>query len=317
MKFCFHSRQITVKQLAESFSKEIECEISFIPANFDLHSLPTLAQKNPHVRYFVWAGTYRKAWQNQPPLVPNISFIENGYLPHYNTISIDPKGHLAESSIISFNLPEISLQENEDLSSFLAKYYFKEYEYEPIKHLLIRSPYILFPIQHINDSVIKFDTSDYCKHFDQIIIDASNSIPNDHYLVVKQHPKSTKGFKFVERPNVIYIDKLENDFLNDSLNNFLIKDCTALLSINSSYILEALVRDVPVISLGRGVFTGKGVTKEIKSINSESFVNLISNHSLNRAFLHELCLYRQVIPTHSISRIWKRFLEEETRLRNK
>jgi len=278
-----------------------------------------LARTNPSERLtFVWAGPHRKASNDHHPTSPSMAYMENGFLPHYTSLNIDCKGHCAKSSIPEAHFDNINEEQKKELDEFLARYYFCQTE--PIAHIpLPPPPYILFPIQHTRDSVMRFDAPNWAQDFTTLVGQIANVIPKDHTLIVKQHPKQRMGLSlFNGMPRVAYIDPRITDEQNKQLNFYLMKNSTALIAVNSSFILEALAHKIPSISLGMGIFTGHNVVKEVYGgIPQNLFEDISYNEEAVYKFLYEICLNRQITDIndiHSIRRVWDKFCLEYSKL---
>jgi capsule polysaccharide modification protein KpsS len=164
-----------------------------------------------------------------------------------------------------------------------------------------------------------FDTPAWARNFSELIRMISQSLPVGHKLVVKQHPKQRSGISLNQTDKIVFIDKQFDDKTNKELNFYLMRNMQAMISINSSFILESLVHKKPVISLGYGIFTGHGITREEYSmISDKTFKNLKVTEETNLyKFLHELIFYRQVCDytdNNAYDRLWSRFLEEYSKI---
>lgn len=90
-------------------------------------------------------------------------------------------------------------------------------------------------------------------------------IPDDHCLVVKEHPgyegwNDISSLKKLRRfPNIIIVDSTLS-------SHDLIRQCSALVTINSSVWFESFAFEKRVFCFGKGVFSGAGVCDEIDNV---------------------------------------------------
>jgi hypothetical protein len=256
-----------------------------------LLTFPRRIEQQPDNLFLIWAGPYRKIYHNAHPTFPNLAYLECGFLPHYSSTQLDSLGHGASSSAAQTTSTPITNEQKQQLDEYLDQHYWNK---ETPTQLPVSGPFILFPIQHLADSVIKYDAPAYAQNFERILRDLVQYMPSDYTLVVKQHPKSHHGHRLYQHNRIHYIDRIENDMDNWQLNHQLLKSSRALVSINSSYIFEALAHSTPIISLGRGVFSGKNVTIEQDKITDKTFSNLRFSKQNASALLYDLCINRQL-----------------------
>jgi hypothetical protein len=259
-----------------------------------LLTFPHHIEKQPETLFLVWAGPYRKMYNNAFPTFPNLAYLECGFLPHYSSTQLDSCGHGATSSAAQTPLVPINTDQCAKLDEYLEQYYWIKEDSHNITKYVPSTPFILFPVQHIQDSVIKYDAPPYAQNFERILRDTVQYMPEDCTLVVKQHPKSHHGHKLFQHNKIHYIDRIESDYDNWQLNHLLLKQSRAMVSVNSSFVFEALAHHTPTISLGRGVFSGKGITSENDKITEKTFTHLQFHEDTSQALLYDLCLNRQL-----------------------
>ena len=144
----------------------------------------------------------------------------------------------------------------------------KHQDQQKIDNLLIsKKPFFLLPLQLESDTQIHTHSS--YKSMSEIIKDVlvsfANNAPQDHYLVIKNHPLSTgipnhsrtiaslcQQLHIVER--IIY---LESGFLNKLVNH-----SKGMVIVNSTSGTEALQHGRPVITLGKALFNLPGLTDQ-------------------------------------------------------
>ena len=241
----------------------------------------------------VWSGGYRKATNDHPEISPNILHAEQGFLPHYTSVHFDPRGHGSASSLIGNLNDPITDEQEIELAAFLSQNYYLNRPCE----LSLPDRYWLLLLQHVQDSVMMWDAPAYARDPSMLIRSVQAQLPAGTQLVVKPHPLHkprglrTSGAIVVDGQGDAKLDHSDNS----ALNQHLIRNAEGVITVNSSFVFEALAYDKPVITLGTSVFTGNNVTKEAPRVNESLFDDLVCDSTRNKAFLYELCLRKQIM----------------------
>lgn len=273
-----------------------------------------LAEKNGDL-YFIWGGAIRRLMKNTMPKAPGLAYSELGYMPHYKSLMLDPLGHAAGSAILQANIPQADASQKAALKKYLKEYYFKKSYDESKSQFHSKNPFYLFALQHPRDSVMMFDCPSWARDTQSLVTELANNLPSGATLVVKQHPKHVQKVLHGLPKNVTLLPAIQNDALNTETNHYLINHAEAVLAVNSNYIFEALVRGKPVISFGTGIFSGRGLTKEVNHREFKGiFDNLVFDQDKIDSFLYEVLFYRQVADAEhdnpeAVERVWYRFKE--------
>ena len=141
--------------------------------------------------------------------------------------------------------------------------------------------YIIFPLQfepEATSSVRGFPNHDQIK----IIRHIAKNLPDEIYLVVKEH-KGNEGYRLVE--DQLQISRLRNVILVDTFcnNNELISNSLGVVTINSTFAVEAYFNQKPIVLLGNCYWMNlKGLTKfstylEINKTNIKQLFSIPSN----------------------------------------
>jgi hypothetical protein len=124
-------------------------------------------------------------------------------------------------------------------------------------------PFFLFPLNSPADEQLTLRAPQYRDLLSACELIA-NMMPYGHTLVLKEHPvhpgmlpHSRLKALLEYYPNIKLLSP-------DTSINSLLKDTSALITVNSSAAIDALVRDIPVISLGETFYKGTGLTYELE-----------------------------------------------------
>jgi hypothetical protein len=167
---------------------------------------------------------------------------ELGWLPQAGNIYLDWKGCGGWSNLrLERNLPEANQNALKKLRD--------EYKPKPLPDGFPRD-FILVPLQLDLDTSITYD-SPYVRSMFSLGGFVVRHFADQH-VVIRRHPRGDLGLVF---PGAIYVE--------DSIST---KDLAfhakALVGINSTSLIEALVHYKPVLTLGHNVASGKGVFYE-------------------------------------------------------
>lgn len=138
----------------------------------------------------------------------------------------------------------------------------------------INKPYFLFALNVPTDSQILV-RAPYFRDFISLISIISDSIPLNHFLVIREHPAFPGMLNYFELRNLL--NKKRNIKLISHKISFIeiLKSAKSLLIINNTSFLEANILKIPVISLGKGVFSNQNITNEVIDFGdlSRVFIN--------------------------------------------
>lgn len=214
-------------------------------------------------------------------------YFENGLLP--NTTSLDPQGVNAANSLprnpefyLSQNLKPLALPE-----IAVRKSHKKRKKGESIT---LPERFIFVPFQVPNDTQILCHSSwiDSMETlFEQVVEAFSQVADEDLHLVFKEHPSWAGHFTGLYNQDSRFI------FANDNHTPDLIAAAEAVITINSSVGLEALINGKRVITLGDSCYNIDGLVLHCN--NQSSLVEALNNYSnwlpsseLREAFLQFL-----------------------------
>ncbi len=197
-----------------------------------------------------------------------VFFFENGLLP--NTTTMDAKGTNFYNSLPR----EFNFYNNVSIP-FIKPDYVERQSFNGKDNLKLPKHYIFCPFQDWLDTQILLH-SPWVKNmeeFYEVITKIATTLPEDLYLVIKKHPNCKKSYdalEMIKNPKII--------FANYNKTASLIQNAEAVLTINSSVGIEALMFHKKVITLGSAFYSGYGFAKKANNINelSEIIKNLDS-----------------------------------------
>lgn len=138
----------------------------------------------------------------------------------------------------------------------------------------INKPYFFFALNVPTDSQILV-RAPYFRDFISLISIISDSIPLNHFLVIREHPAFPGMLNYFELRSLL--SKKRNIKLISHSVSFIevLKNAKSLLIINNTSFLEANILKIPVISIGKGVFSGQNITNEVIDFGdlSKAFIN--------------------------------------------
>lgn len=143
--------------------------------------------------------------------------------------------------------------------------------------------YFLFPLHYMEDAQITF-REPLLDQF-KLIRDISRSLPLNTYLYVKSHPHylgSDVSFKELFKLSRIKNIKIINPI--SSSIEFMIHS-SAVITVNSTTGFEALIMEIPVISVGHDFYCKEQlcyVIKDIKNLSKSIVDTLNNNYSIDK-----------------------------------
>lgn len=202
------------------------------------------------------------------------AFFENGALP--NTVTFDSEG-------VNHNncLPRDS------------EFYLKKYDADNLNPVMLpkikaeESGYIFVPFQVDYDTQIISHSpwisnmEDLYKVLERLV----DNLPERLNLIIKEHPSSSRCYKHLHNKN----PRIE--FRNTEETNELISNSEMVITINSTVGLESIIKDKPLIVLGKAFYAIDGLCNQVER---ESDLNRIvhtcehPNRSIKNAFVRYL-----------------------------
>lgn len=183
-----------------------------------------------------------------------VAFVERGWFPQYRNIYIDNIGLGGRSSLAQVNMSRFQDDNNQTVVDNLIK---DHYKVEPVDE---HGSYILVPMQLEQDTSVVLD-SPYFKSMNSLISFVSRNF-EDKKIIVKTHPKEKKEFSF----------KCDNvEVVSDVSINDLAYSADAIVGINSTSMVEALVHYKPIAMLGKSICSS---CEKVMMHHEESFKNI-------------------------------------------
>lgn len=210
----------------------------------------------------------------------NTLFLDNGLLFQKNGMFLDHLGHWADSSFVLEN--KFSAKYSNEEYSTLCKYMLNNFSFNRRNDFNKDGP-ILIALQTKSDCPTQF----YFKHplYDyEILVPAftpgmklekriikstsedsvynllsicNSKLPENVPVIVRPHPLDIERFK---SQFSLYSDFFkENWSIDESLRIYdTVRKCRVMVTINSTVATEMLFTGIPVVVLGKGLFTGSG-----------------------------------------------------------
>jgi capsular polysaccharide export protein len=131
------------------------------------------------------------------------------------------------------------------------------------KEIIPPDKYIFCPFQVALDTQILVHSPwiKNMEHFYEILSQVVKNLPEDVYFIIKQHPSCFKNY-----PELHKINNPKIIFANYNSTEDLIKGSQAVITVNSSVGVEAIMLGKKVITLGNAFYSGYGFAKNARSI---------------------------------------------------
>lgn len=176
-------------------------------------------------------------------------FVELAWLPQANNLFLDPDGPGARSGI--YKVHEADINEDPELVKVTMAALRSHYRAPAAAPLGLESgKYIFVPCQVESDTSILYDSPVF-KTNHSLVGFVHKHFSKTHKIVVKQHPLDPKNMAS-EWPDIVWAPK-------DIPVNDLSAHAAAVIGMNSTTLIEALVHMKPVMCLGLNVACNKGV----------------------------------------------------------
>ncbi|MFW6016587.1 MAG: hypothetical protein ACOCRK_09120 [bacterium] len=268
-----YKKNITASRIFKNnFIKKIYKEVLRVQAICYLDYFYNYFLKNKIDIVIVWNGLpYPQAALSTIAKKMNIKtvFMENGYLP--NTLTVDPKGVNYYSSLSSLSkafYDNISINKN---------------KIEILRRNIIDNSgdftdlpekFILLPLQVYDDTQVLIH-SPLVRDMPQLIEESYKAVDNlnlrfkeNYHLVIKEHPQD------IGRINYDYIYKKYSYknlkvFRSGNVHG-LLKKANAVITINSTVGIEALLHYKPVITLGNAFYNIKDLVYNVDQLDNLS-----------------------------------------------
>lgn len=166
-------------------------------------------------------------------------FVERAWLPQGCNVYVDSVGLGGRSSLAS---QDLGVTQEQDLVEATKTHLKTIYKPESNPNI---GDYVLVPLQLEKDTSILYDSPNFKTMLS--LIEFVKMFFKDHQIVVKPHPYN----KDVHYNGV----KIVKDISMNTLAFY----SRAVVGINSTSLIESLVHEKPVLSLGRGVLSSSGV----------------------------------------------------------
>lgn len=162
------------------------------------------------------------------------------------------------------------------LNSFLIPLLYKDFN-------SISKPYFLFALNVPTDSQILVRAS-YYKDFISLISLIADSIPFNHYLVIREHPSFPGMLNYQDLKRLLR--KKKNIKLVSHKDSFfeLVERSKSVLIINNTSYLESILLGKPVLALGIGPFTSQNILHEISDFRKlgQALITFNSKTTINK-----------------------------------
>lgn len=265
-KFCIvdNKNHRKSKELYYFLSKKYKC----IDAYHEIknNNLTNFINNNSIYYYIIWNGLFEDQKniinilynKYKEKLYDRLIIVENGYFDQYNTIRLKKP--------INYNLDDINFKLTV-INSFKQKElkYSNKHPYESNNKINKYKDYYLCLMQLEHDTVFKYNSNfNSNNEFIELII---NNI-KDKLIIFKIHPLDKKKYNQYKSKNILFFNK-EYQLYDLIYNSY------KCITINSSTHYDVLMLKKPLITLGIGTFTKKGVSLEL---NKKIDINLINNY---------------------------------------
>ncbi len=173
-------------------------------------------------------------------------FAEIGWFPQSETVYFDWDGTNFRSSIRRLDVDAVAVDPR--LDKWVADYLAPR-----VGQTVAEPGYVFVPLQDETDTNIT-EASPY-KTMDAFVCDVSMRLPTER-IIVRRHPR----FMDVELGNYSNVEYRNDGELYDWL-----RGAKAVIGINSTVLLEALLLEKPIVAMGQGLASGLGVFHEPES----------------------------------------------------
>ncbi|MBN4055483.1 capsular biosynthesis protein [bacterium AH-315-K03] len=240
----------------------------------------------------VWGGHYpddRAAETAAKKLGKRILYFENGLLP--NTTTIDPQGVNFRNSVprnASFYNSYETHSKEDLVRPLIAR---KPLTNKQQKAIPLPARYVFVPFQVDSDTqiVLYGGWIQSMRKLFSVIQSTSDNLSDGIVFVFKEHPSS--AFNYDDLRNTSGGSTL---FANGNSTEELIKNATAVITVNSTVGIESLMLGKKVITLGHAFYSIPGVVKQANS--SQELVSILDNldsWSVNSSLIQKFIAYLQ------------------------
>ncbi|WP_444907905.1 hypothetical protein ACJJIR_07760 [Microbulbifer sp. SSSA008] len=214
-------------------------------------------------------------------------YVEAGWFPQKGTFYTDSLGVNAKSSIAKEKKAKLSPLENEKIEAWKSNYRRTNGNYK-IKD----KNYIFIPLQLETDTNIT-NFSPF-KKMQDFLAWVETMTPKEYSIIARPHPLSKGSLP-------LNANEISSRLLIDSETNIhkLISECSFVVGINSTVLLEALIYEKQVYAVGEGLFdSSKAIRKQKvnQSIDTNTTLDIASANIL----LSTLVSTQKKLPNYSI-----------------
>jgi len=171
----------------------------------------------------------------------------------------------------------------------------------------IPKPFFLFPQSLSTDTQLLIRAPQFQDCL-SICEQIANVLPFGHSLVIKEHPGHPGVIDHYRLKAVLKSYKNVYFICGDIRLQSLLPEAAALITVNSTSAIEALLHNIPVITLGESFYRGTGLTYDVSYLLELQSIltNAIAykrNPSLTYQLLHSVIskLMQQTVPTPGLS----------------
>jgi capsular polysaccharide export protein len=223
--------------------------------------LYNISKKNEFDVVVTWGGIkythHRIAKQFFLAKKTKMLFLERGCLP--NTIIVDQKGINYDNSLPR----DINFYKNYEKEANLPKYIQPRKTRKKLpEEITLPKSYIFVPFQVRTDSQILLQSPwiHTMNYLYSILERSIKLLPGDMVYVIKEHPSCNKScYKDLHKKNKRII------FANGNVTHDLIESSEAVITINSSVGVEAMILNKKVLTLGNAFYALEGLTLSAKN----------------------------------------------------
>ena len=191
----------------------------------------------------------------------NVLFFENGLLCQSAGVWIDSRGWFSESNLCTQkHYDEPYTVTDYDTVKAIVK---RHFDWELFQGGNPNGP-IMYAVQSINDASCKYHFPARAQRTEDTIL-ATLRLLNKHLpdrpLIIRPHPRFRDQW---QRSKAKYTTLFRSGWkMDDSKNVYdTLKDCSAVVGVNSTVLTEALALGIPVGTLGESAYTGSNATLE-------------------------------------------------------
>ena len=259
-------------------------------------------------------------------------YIDFGVRNHYNSAVFDTSGENAASAMPN-RLDEYEADADRraaadaeastlmDMRSQLeARAAYADKNKDVLKLRGIPKDFIYVVLQRTGDLVCKNDAPGKRTSMQRLMVELlAEATRQKRFVVIKLHPLDDKVkldgmdltgpyYRIIPKTamNRAALTRMQppNSSVNDMIMAWLLKNCSHMITVNSTVIFSALALHTPVCALGSGWFTGNHVVNECKTLSGALLVRPKTPHArMDRFMLHMLSRNRTIDECKDVRRV--------------